>query len=138
MHHHIYSPASITFNTKIINIPKVSDTCRRHSSDDGENTISCGEPLTVITKKNRDAEIPPVSRAIVNDELKHPQCEESEGNEDKIKLKEGDKVRVIAQNDQVQLQADGIFFFEEGSFDGERVFVDAEHVSDQEIKFEVP
>jgi hypothetical protein len=109
------------------------------SSNGGENTISCGEPLTVITKKHRDAEIPPVARAIVNDETKNFQCEESEGDKDKIKLKEGDKVTVIAQNGRVELQADGIFFFEEGNFFRDRVFVDtAERISDQEIKFEVP
>jgi len=39
----------------------------------------------------------------------------------------------------VELQAGGIFLFEEGFFFGDRVFVDAaERISDQEIKFEVP
>ena len=32
----------------------------------------------------------------------------------------------------------GIFLFEEGFFFRDRVFVDAERISDQEIKFEVP
>jgi|SRR5215208_461552 hypothetical protein len=109
------------------------------SQASAQNTIDCGEPLTIITKKNRAAEIPPVSRIIVNDETKRFQCEENEGKEDKINLKEGDKVRVIAQNERVKLQADGIFLFEEGFFFTDRVFVDtAERISDQEIKFEVP
>jgi hypothetical protein len=63
-----------------------------------------------------DAEIPPVTRVIVNDDAIHFQCEENEAKDDKIKLREGDKVRVIAQNEQVELQADGIFLFEEGFF----------------------
>jgi hypothetical protein len=29
-----------------------------NNSDDEGNTIDCGEPLTIITKENRDAEIP--------------------------------------------------------------------------------
>ena len=72
-----------------------------NNGDDEGNTIDCGKSLTIMTKKNRDAEIPPVSRVIVNDEEKHFQCEENEGKEDKIKLKEGDKVRVIAQTPMV-------------------------------------
>ncbi len=110
-----------------------------NNSDDGENTIDCGEPLKIITKKNKDLEIPPVTRDIVNDDIRHFQCEDNEGKDDKIKLREGDKVRVIAQNERVELQAGGIFLFEEGFFFGDRVFVDAaERISDQEIKFEVP
>src|ERR671911_1614854 len=107
--------------------------------DDGESTIDCGEPLKIITKTNKDAEIPPVTRAIVNDDIRHFQCEDNEGKDDKIKLREGDKVRVIAQNERVELQTGGIFLFEEGFFFGDRVFVDtAERISDQEIRFEVP
>ena len=109
-----------------------------NNGDNGENTIDCGEPLKIITKTNKDAEIPPVTRAIVNDDIRHFQCEDNEGKDDKIKLREGDKIRVIAQNERVELQADGIFLFEEGFFFRDRVFVDAERISDQEIKFEVP
>ena len=110
-----------------------------NNSEDEENTIACGEPLTIITKKNRAAEIPPVSRFIVNDRLERFQCTENEGKEDKINLKEGDKVRVIAHFERLQLQADGIFLFEKESFFTDRVFVtDKERISDQEIKFKVP